>query len=253
VNGFALAASHRQRVSSWGNVIRWGKECARAGAWRGDGSVAFLVPSGVPPSAEFVRRCLALLAEQGFKGVVTGALSPAEQRGFLEAGFGVHEHLHLLLLDLSDPLPPLPSWPRLHAAGLRRRRGLLAVDALAFAPFWRLDRAGLHEALKATQDHRLRVALAKRSVVGYAVCGASAGRGFVQRLAVSPDCQGRGLGRKLLLDGLYWLRAMGVREVAVNTQVGNDAALALYHRLGFRDDLAGLSVLTAGLAPSRAE
>ena len=253
MNGFALAPSHRQRVSSWGNVIRWGKECARAGSWRGDGSVAFLVPAGVPPSAEFVRRCLALLAEQGFQGVVTGALSPAEQSGFLEAGFDVREHLHLLLLDLSAPLPALPRRPRLHVAALRRRRGVLAVDALAFSPFWRLDRAGLREALKATQDHRLRVVLAKRRVVGYAICGASAGRGFVQRLAVAPDWQGRGIGRKLLLDGLYWLQGRGLQEVAVNTQVGNGAALALYHQLGFKDDLAGLSVLTAGLAPSRAE
>lgn len=113
--------------------------------------------------------------------------------------------------------------------------------------------AGLREALKATQDHRLRVVLAKRRVVGYAVCGASAGRGFVQRLAVAPDWQGRGIGRKLLLDGLYWLQGRGLQEVAVNTQVGNGAALALYHQLGFKDDLAGLSVLTAGLAPSRAE
>jgi hypothetical protein len=42
-------------------------------------------------------------------------------------------------------------------------------------------------------------------------------------------------------------------EIAVNTQLGNDAALALYRSVGFRDDPAGLSVLSAALpAPPRA-
>jgi ribosomal protein S18 acetylase RimI-like enzyme len=84
-------------------------------------------------------------------------------------------------------------------------------------------------------------------VVGYAICGASGGRGFVQRLAVRPEAQGHGIGRRLLLDGLHWLRDLKAGEIAVNTQLGNDAALALYRRVGFRDDPAGLSVLSAAL------
>jgi GNAT superfamily N-acetyltransferase len=241
-------------VSSWGNVIRWGKESARVGTWHADETVAFLVPAGLPPSAEFVQHCLEVLAGQGFRRVVTGALSPFEQRGFLAAGFDVHEHLHLLVLDLSRPLPALPPGPQLYRAGWLRRRGVLAVDAAAFSPFWQLDSAGLLQALKATHQRRLRVALdGERSVVGYAVCGASGNRGFVQRLAVLPKEQGQGTGKRLLLDGLYWLRAVGAHEVAVNTQMGNDAALGLYHQVGFEDDIDGLSVLTAGLARSRAE
>ena len=124
----------------------------------------------------------------------------------------------------------------------------MKVDAAAFAPFWRLDRAGLREAVKATRQHRLRVVLGDhRAVVGYAICGTSGGRGFVQRLAVAPAAQGRGIGKALLLDGLDWLRASGAQDIAVNTQVGNDAALALYRSVGFRDDADGLAVLSARL------
>lgn len=234
-------------------MIRWGSECARTGRWRADGSVAFLVPvpDGRPPSAEFVRRCLYLLAKQGFQGVVTGALAPEEQHGFLEAGFEVHEQLHLLVLDKAVPLPLRPPGPRLRRAGPVRKVGVLDVDAAAFDPFWRLDRVGLREALSATPRRRLRVALGGGRVEGYAICGASAGRGFVQRLAVRPAQQGHGLGKLLLLDGLYWLRGLGTHAIAVNTQKGNEAALALYRRVGFRDDPAGLSVLSAGLSPSK--
>jgi GNAT superfamily N-acetyltransferase len=234
-----------------GNMIRWGKECARTGPWPADGSVAFLVPvpDGATASAEFVRRCLGLLREQGFRSVVTAALSPGEQRGFIEAGFKVHEHLHLLILDRNAVLPPVPPGPHLRHAGPLRRRGLLRVDAASFAPFWRLDRAGLKDALGATQQRRLRVVLGvRRRVVGYAICGASEGRGFVQRLAVLPEAQGHGIGKRLLLDGLHWLRGLNANHVVVNTQVGNDAALALYRNVGFRDDPAGLSVLSTALS-----
>lgn len=190
------------------------------------------------------------LASEGYERVMTGALGPDEQEGFLEAGFSVHEHLHLLLLGPAGPVPPVPDGPRLRPAGPLRRRQLLRVDESAFPPFWRLDRAGLREALGATPQHRLRVVLGpKRAVVGYAICGASARRGFVQRLAVTPAAQGHGLGRRLLLDGVHWLCALGVRQVAVNTQEGNHAALALYRGAGFRDDPAGLAVLSAVLRP----
>ncbi|HTT89766.1 MAG TPA: GNAT family N-acetyltransferase [Acidimicrobiales bacterium] len=234
-----------------GNTIRWGKECARAGPWPADSSVAFLVPvpDGAKASAEFVRRCLGLLAEQGFKRVVTAALPPDEQVGFLEAGFNVHEHLHLLVLDKDAPLPPVPPGPALHRAGPLRRRGLLRVDQASFAPFWRLDRHGLRDAMEATQQRHLRVVLGvRRKVVGYAICGASEGRGFVQRLAVLPEAQGQGIGKRLLLDGLHWLRDHNAQHIVVNTQMGNEAALTLYRKVGFRDDPAGLSVLSACLS-----
>ena len=52
-------------------------------------------------------------------------------------------------------------------------------------------------------------------------------------LAVAPGAQGAGLGAALLLDGLVWLRRWRVREALVNTQTGNDRAIALYERLGF--------------------
>ncbi|MGH9058278.1 MAG: hypothetical protein ACRDZY_01980, partial [Acidimicrobiales bacterium] len=83
------------------DVLRWGRERARTSTWRGDRTVAFLapVPDAPLPSAAFLRRCLATLAERGFTRVVTGALSPLEQTGFLAVGFDVEEHLHLLGVD----------------------------------------------------------------------------------------------------------------------------------------------------------
>jgi ribosomal protein S18 acetylase RimI-like enzyme len=234
------------------DVLRLGRERARAGSWRGDRSIAFLspLPDAPLPSAAFLRHCLETLAAQGFTRVVTGALSPLEQTGFLAAGFGVEEHLHLLALDLRVPPLPLPPGHRLVRPWRARRLEVLQVDRAAFPPFWRFDEPGLADAIAATPHTRFRAAIdpADGRVAGYAICGWSGRRGFVQRLAVDPDRQRVGTGRRLLYDGLRWLRRHGVDKAVVNTQMGNDAALALYRATGFTDEPSGLSVLSAGLS-----
>ncbi len=232
------------------DVIRWGRERARTGRWRGEREVAFInpLPDAPLPSAEFLRRCLETLAERGYRRVVTGALSPVEQAGFLAAGFDVQERLHLLGIDLAAGVQPVsPGYP-LRPVRRRRRREILAVDQAAFPVFWQFDAAGLTDALHATPTVRFRAAIGpEKAVAGYAICGRSGPRGFVQRLAVAPGYQRAGTGRRLLLDGLTWMRRRGVRRAVVNTQVGNEAALALYLQTGFTHEPMGLSVLSTGL------
>jgi ribosomal-protein-alanine N-acetyltransferase len=187
-----------------------------------------------------VRRCLERLASQGFTSVVTPALAPAEQRAFLLAGFDTHERLHLLAHDLED-LPPMTR------GGTRRaRRGdraaVLSLDQAAFSPFWRLDRAGLQEALEAVPSTRFRVT-GDGPVTGYAVAGRAGPHGYLQRLAVHPDHQRGGRGRVLVADALRWMQRRGAVRAVVNTQLGNEAALSLYTAAGFRLQPSGLAVL----------
>jgi ribosomal protein S18 acetylase RimI-like enzyme len=177
----------------------------------------------------------------GYREAVTGALAPVEQVGFLAAGFEIREHLHLLTHDLAV-LPDLPAPP------LRRARrgdwdGVLAVDALAFDEFWRLDEAGLSEALSATPTVRFRVAPVEQRIVGYAVAGKAGRRGYLQRLAVDPDHQGCGLGLALTVDSLRWMRRRNAEVALVNTQLVNQRAYDLYVSLGFRPEPDGLGVL----------
>jgi ribosomal protein S18 acetylase RimI-like enzyme len=196
-----------------------------------------------------VRHCLRTLSNQGYTRVVTGALSPLEQAGFLAAGFDVEERLRLLAIELSGELPRVPSGPPIRRVPRWRRPEVLAVDRSAFMEFWQFDSAALLDALRATPAVRFRTILASTGeAVAYAICGRSGGRGFVQRLAVRPDVQRSGTGARLLLDGLHWMRRHGVVRAVVNTQVGNDAALSLYLKTGFREEPTGLSVLSTGLS-----
>ena len=235
------------------SVIRRGRERVRTAPWRGDQSVALisLLPETPFPSADLARHCREKLADQGFRRVVTSALSPLEQSGFLAAGFEVEETLRLLGMDLHRAgLPPVPSGPRLVRVPARRRPEVLAVDAAAFPEFWRFDEFALSDALAATPRVRFRRAAdpgGAGSTIGYAICGRAGRRGYVQRLAVHPERQGRGTGRRLLLDGLHWLARRGVTRAVVNTQTTNRAALDLYEAVGFREEPLGLSVLSADL------
>ena len=222
--------------------------------WRGSTRTAYLapVPDGRPPSSSFIESCVARLSSQGYTGVITPALAPAEQRPFLLAGFEPHERLHLLAHDLLE-LPPFQrgATRRAHRAD---KRAVLAVDRAAFSPFWQLDRGGLQEALEAVPVTRFRVSTAakgatavKSNVVGYAIAGAAARQGYLQRLAVDPGHQHEGRGLALVADALRWMRRRGVGRAVVNTQLGNKAALSLYTRAGFRVQPAGLAVLRRAL------
>jgi ribosomal protein S18 acetylase RimI-like enzyme len=230
----------------------WTDERLRVSRWRSDPLVGYLAPQAdVAVSAPAVRRCVARLAGQGVVEVVTAALTPGEQAGFLAAGFTVRERLHLLAKDLAGaPEPPdVATTARLRRGHRTDRRSVLAVDHLAFPPFWQLDGNGLQEAMAATPASRLRVAV-DPAVVGYAVTGRAGGRGYLQRLAVHPGHQGHGVGTALVVDALRWMRRHGADRAIVNTQERNDAALRLYLRLGFRLQPGGLAVLWSVLDPS---
>ncbi|MGH9283820.1 MAG: hypothetical protein ACRD0S_12900, partial [Acidimicrobiales bacterium] len=146
------------------DVIRWGRERVRSGPWRGHLEVAYLspLPDAPLPSVVFVRRCLDQLAARGFQRVITSALSPAEQAGFLGAGFEVHERLHLLEHDLRHI--PRVDTSTLHRAVPADHRAVLEVDGRAFPTFWRIDELSLGEALGATPTSRFRVAVAGGTV-----------------------------------------------------------------------------------------
>jgi ribosomal protein S18 acetylase RimI-like enzyme len=70
--------------------------------------------------------------------------------------------------------------------------------------------------------------------VGYAISDVLGDAGFIVRLAVRPDAQGRGVGSQLLTDALDYCRASGAAVVRLNTQESNLASHHLYQRFGFQ-------------------
>ena len=216
-------------------MVRVTGTTVRLAPWPADTHTAQLtvLPGDSAPTVAVVRAALSEAAANGYRAAVTGALGETERTPFLDAGFSAQAWLHLMERSLTT-VSEAPGRIELRRIHRSEWPALAAVDASAFAPFWRLGIEGIVDARRATPSNRLRVATATDdTVVGYAVFGRSGGRGFVQRIAVDPRVHGRGIGTTLLLDGLRWLADRGALTALVNTQIGNDRALQLYRRMGF--------------------
>ncbi len=59
--------------------------------------------------------------------------------------------------------------------------------------------------------------------------------GSIPNLAVHPDHQGQGIGRKLLDAAFAYLRGAGMKFVRIETLEQNRRCVALYPELGFRE------------------
>jgi ribosomal protein S18 acetylase RimI-like enzyme len=62
--------------------------------------------------------------------------------------------------------------------------------------------------------------------------GCDGHRGWVYYLAVAPDRQRQGLGRRMMAEAEAWLRAHGAPKIQLMVRDSNDAALAFYEALG---------------------
>jgi len=203
------------------------------------------------PSPNDIVSVVNQLDSRGVQRAVTPALSLRDAQPFLNAGFTIHEQLHLLSLDLRlQPGHRSHSFATSMPDGYEIRPGrrwhettVIEVDGQAFEPFWRFDAEALREARRATPRHRYRVITNAQGVQGYAVTGLAGQRGYLQRLAVSPSAEGRGLGRQLIDDSFRWLRRRHATRIMVNTQERNQRALALYRKVGFEPEPSGLVVL----------
>ena len=110
----------------------------------------------------------------------------------------------------------------------------LRIDDAAFDPFWRMDRRGLLEAIEATPVTRILVVHGEGSrLAAFAVLGFGSALAYLQRIAVDPQWQGRGIGRSVVRSCIRVARARGSRAILLNTQVDNGPALNLYAAEGF--------------------
>lgn len=76
-------------------------------------------------------------------------------------------------------------------------------------------------------------------LAAFCICwlGPKEGEGYIEPLGVHPDFAGLGLGRAVLLEGLWRLQAHGATIAIIDRYENDDSARALYESLGFRTRL----------------
>jgi len=122
---------------------------------------------------------------------------------------------------------------------------LTRLDALAFDHVWHKSPSKFAQAL-ATSDS-LTIAELDGQLVGYAWCEIHPHHAHLNRLAVHPDYQGRGIGAQLLHWAITNVLTQGVHRITLNTQEHNHRSLALYQRFGFEITNQRMPVLVKSL------
>jgi ribosomal protein S18 acetylase RimI-like enzyme len=127
---------------------------------------------------------------------------------------------------------------------LRRATGadVAAIGALVDAAYrdyvpllGRTPTPMLSDFASAVRDHDVRVLDAGDRLVGVIELIAHEDHLWVHNVAVHPDAQGRGLGRRLLAFAETEGRRLGLPEIGLLTNERYVANIALYERYGYRE------------------
>lgn len=81
-----------------------------------------------------------------------------------------------------------------------------------------------------------RVGTLEGKIVASVMVGYEGHRGWINYLAVSPDCQKRGFGRKMMEEAERLLRAEGCPKINLQVRTANAGVLAFYRAIGFLND-----------------
>jgi len=88
----------------------------------------------------------------------------------------------------------------------------------------------------AFQPELLFVALLKGKVVGSVMAGYEGHRGWLNYMAVLPEYQRRGYGRRLVEKAVDELKRLGCLKVNLQVRRSNASVVEFYKHLGFKDD-----------------
>ncbi len=205
--------------------------------WPNDVTVAHLifVDHQHTPTPEAIDAAIAHAKRKGARTIRTSALFPAAAAVAVGAGFSVIDELALLRVRIDgDVIAALPQpTHRLRNLQPWAHHQAARVDRDAFGLLWGNDAASMRDIRRATPHHRARAVRADGRLVAFAISGAAADNGYLQRVAVADDHRRRGIARDLVADSLRWMHERRHLHALVNTAVGNDAALSLYRSFGF--------------------
>ncbi len=211
-------------------ALRRGWALAHARPWNRDIPDAAL--RLVRGSSAFLEACADHLVDLGVRGVASPPVFDSGRGVWERAGFGSHLRLDLYRCQLPKKRQPPPS-PRGRTAEASWERAA-EIDRAAFDPPWRLEELGLREAYGSTTHRAFLEVRSNGRIDGFAIVGAELGASYLQRVAVDPEAQGRGLGRSLVREAQRWADRHGAHSMLLNTQPENQRAAALYRAEGFR-------------------
>lgn len=131
-----------------------------------------------------------------------------------------------------------PWWPRSEPVVERASRtdceDFAAIHAASFHRGWGAEDIAAMLADRAVVPHVVRRRQGGE-VAGFILSRVAADEAEILTVAVAPRLRGRGLAARLLAAHVPELMRAGVRNLFLEVEAGNDPALRLYARQGFRE------------------
>jgi ribosomal protein S18 acetylase RimI-like enzyme len=100
---------------------------------------------------------------------------------------------------------------------------------------WNDPRKDIQRKLEVRPDLFL-VGVLNGRVVASVMAGYEGHRGWINYLAVLPECQGKGLGRVMMAEAEQRLRDAGCPKINLQVRSTNTAVIEFYRRLGYGVD-----------------
>lgn len=120
------------------------------------------------------------------------------------------------------------------------------LDREIFDPYWRSSYETLFETLQSCRKNYLYTYEENNNILGYCILGITLKSSFVQRLAVHPKSQRKGVGSSLLCSVSKDMGEKNVQTIKLNTQLDNSAAKKLYQQNGFVRETDVLTIMSSG-------
>ena len=173
----------------------------------------------------------------------------AARRLLEKLGFGMIRRYLELRLQMSEVRLPgaddLPhSW---HHLSHGQEEELTEIQNRAFAGSWGFNPNTVEDItyrinLSGSSPSDIILATEGDKVLGYCwttadergETGVGGYKGRIHMIGVTPECRGKGVGRTVLLAGLFHLRSKGAEVVVLTVDSENRAAGALYESVGFK-------------------
>ena len=217
-------------------------EFVLVGPWRHRDDVAQIVEfSAIRHPAELLEAASLRCQEFNARLLVYLELDDARQAAFWQkAGFHLLEEVIAYELDR---IPPTGGWGgrlRFTSADLSDEATLVALESLDHAAFPWIWWNSRREFQAYGLGPGVEVFLADDGVepVGYIGITSYWGWGHLDRIAIHPRYQGRGLGREALAFAVQRLAEAGARRIGLSTQRTNQRSQRLYETFGFRRSMS---------------
>ncbi|MDD2582683.1 MAG: ribosomal protein S18-alanine N-acetyltransferase [Desulfuromonadaceae bacterium] len=108
---------------------------------------------------------------------------------------------------------------------------VMAIETASYSTPWKQDHFRNEIAARFSWPY---VAVEEGRVVGYVCLMSLFEEAQILNVAVSSNHRGRGIARMLLMESFRLARERGAEIMVLEVRASNDAAISLYHQLGFR-------------------